>query len=173
MKIKRIITGDLEENCYVLIIDNDCLVIDPGDNIDIIKEEIKTYNLLGILVTHHHFDHVGALNDLLKYKQVNVYDYKLDDIEYNINKFSFKIIKTPGHTSDSIVFYFRNENTMFVGDFIFKGSIGRTDLPTGNNLDMKHSIELIKKYPENTIIYPGHGEDTTLKLEIETNYFFN
>ena len=100
MKIKRIITGSLEENCYVLIIDNNCLVIDPGDDIDKIKEEIKDYNLLGILITHHHFDHVGALNDLLNYKEVPVIDYKINEENISIDKFNFKIIKTPGHTSD-------------------------------------------------------------------------
>lgn len=173
MKIKKIITGSLQENCYVLVIDKDCLVIDPGDDFKLIKNEIKDYNLLAILVTHHHFDHVGALDELLKYKKVSVYDYNLTDTEYHINKFTFKLIKTPGHTSDSVTFFFPNDNVMFVGDFIFKGSIGRTDLPTGNNTEMEQSINFIKKFNENIKIYPGHGDSTTLKDEIKYNYFFN
>lgn len=171
MKIVKVITGSLEENCYILIKDNNCLVIDPGDDFDLIKEEIKNYDLLGILITHHHFDHVGALEELIKYKNVPIYDYNLDEKEYDINNFKFKIIKTPGHTNDSITFYFYLDEIMFTGDFIFKESIGRTDLPTGNNLDMMSSIDKIKKYNKNIKLYPGHGDSTTLEYEIENNYF--
>ncbi len=173
MKIKKVITGSLEENCYILINNNDCLVVDPGDDISLIIDAIKDYNLLGILITHHHFDHIGALDELLKYKEVEIYDYKLEEKEYSINDFKFKIIKTPGHTSDSITFYFYNENTMFVGDFVFKETIGRTDLPTGNDIEMVSSIEKIKQYDKNTVLYPGHGEETTIEHEIEYNYYFN
>ena len=93
MKIKRIITGSLEENCYVLIKENDCLVIDPGDDFYKIKEEIKDLNLVGILITHNHFDHVGALTELLEYKNVKIYDYNLEEKEYEINNFKFKYDK--------------------------------------------------------------------------------
>lgn len=173
MKIKKVITGSLEENCYILINNNDCLVVDPGDDISLIIDAIKDYNLLGILITHHHFDHIGALDELLKYKEVEIYDYKSEEKEYSINDFKFKIIKTPGHTSDSITFYFYNENTMFVGDFVFKGTIGRTDLPTGNDTEMVSSIKKIKQYDKDTVLYPGHGEETTIEHEIEYNYYFN
>lgn len=172
MKIKRIITGSLEENCYVLIKDNDCLVIDPGDDFYKIKEEIKDLNLVGILITHHHFDHVGALDELLEYKNVKIYDYNLEENEYEFNNFKFNIIKTPGHTSDSITFYFKENNIMFTGDFIFKGTIGRTDLPTGDIEVMEKSIEKIKKYDKDITFYPGHGDNTTLEYEINNNYFF-
>lgn len=173
MKIKKIVTGSLEENCYILINDNDCLVIDPGDDFYKIKEEIKDLNLLAILVTHHHFDHVGALSELLNYKNVQIYDYNLEEKEHKINKFKFDIIKTPGHTNDSITFYFKEENVMFTGDFVFKGTIGRTDFPTGDMDTMLDSIEKIKKYDKNIILYPGHGDDTTIDYEINNNYFFN
>lgn len=173
MKIKKVITGSLEENCYILINNNDCLVVDPGDDISLIIDAIKDYNLLGILITHHHFDHIGALDELLKYKEVEIYDYKSEEKEYSINDFKFKIIKTPGHTSDSITFYFYNENTMFVGDFVFKETIGRTDLPTGNDIEMVSSIKKIKQYDKKTVLYPGHGEETTIEHEIEYNYYFN
>ena len=172
MKIKKIITGRLEENCYILIIDNNCLVVDPGDDFYKIKEVIKDYNLLSILITHHHFDHVGALNDLLNYKEVPIIDYKTKEENIIIDKFKFDIIKTPGHTSDSITFYFEKDNIMFVGDFVFKGSIGRTDLPTGNDIEMKSSINLIKQYDKDITLYPGHGDETTLDSEIKYNYFF-
>lgn len=172
MKIKRLITGNLEENCYILIKENNCLVVDPGDDFYKIKDEIKDLNTLAILITHHHFDHVGALEEILEYKNVKIYDYNLEEKEYIINNFKFEIIKTPGHTSDSVTFYFKEENVMFTGDFIFKGTIGRTDLPTGNMKVMESSIEKIKKYDKNITFYPGHGENTTLEDEINNNYFF-
>lgn len=172
MKIKKIVTGSLEENCYVLVNNSDCLVVDPGDDFYKIKEEIKDLNLVGILITHHHFDHVGALDELLEYKNVKIYDYNLDENEYEFNNFKFNIIKTPGHTSDSITFYFKEDNIMFTGDFIFKGTIGRTDLPTGDMKEMENSIKKIKKYDKDITLYPGHGDNTTLDYEINNNYFF-
>jgi len=172
LKIKKIITGSLEENCYLIIKDNDCLVIDPGDDFYKIKEEIKDLNLLAILITHHHFDHVGALLELLDYKNVKIYDYKQEEKEYEINKFKFNIIKTPGHTNDSVTFYFKEEKTMFTGDFIFRDTIGRTDLPTGDIEVMEKSIEKIRKYDKDITLYPGHGDKTTLDYEINNNYFF-
>jgi glyoxylase-like metal-dependent hydrolase (beta-lactamase superfamily II) len=167
MDIKTIKTGYLKENCYLLINNNDCLIIDPGDDLDIIKEKIKNYNLLGILITHYHFDHIGALNGL---NCNNIYDYKLKEGLYKINNFEFDIIYTKGHTNDSVSFYFKKQNIMFTGDFLFKESIGRTDLG-GNESDMKESINLIKKYDKNIIIYPGHGDSTTLNYELNNNFY--
>lgn len=173
MNIEVVKVGYLEENCYVISIKGKCLIIDPGDEFDKIKNLVGNKQVLGILITHHHFDHVGALNDLLNYKEVPVIDYKINEENISIDKFKFKIIKTPGHTSDSITFYFEENNLMFVGDFVFKNSIGRTDLPTGNDIEMDNSINKIKTYDKNTILYPGHGESTTIDDEIKNNYFFN
>ena len=172
MEIKKIITGSLEENCYILINDNNALVVDPGDNIEKIIDKLKGLNLIGILITHYHFDHVGALNDLLEYKNVPIYDYKSEKKEHKIENFVFDIIETKGHKEDSVTFYFKNEQIMFTGDFIFKGTIGRTDLIGGNMNQMMESIKKIKNYDENIILYPGHGDSTTLKEEIQNNYFF-
>lgn len=168
MKIDRIITDTLEENCYIISKDDKCLVVDPGNNIDEILGKIKNMQLVGILITHYHFDHIGALDELLNYKKVDVYDYNNNSI---CPHFDFEIIKTPGHTSDSVAFYFKGNNIMFTGDFLFKGTIGRTDLPTGDSKLMNESINLIKKYPISTIIYPGHGDSSSLEYELENNIF--
>ena len=85
--------------------------------------------------------------------------------------FNFEVIYNPGHTDDSISYYFKEENILFSGDFIFKGSVGRTDLG-GNNLDMLNSINKIKQYNKDIIIEPGHGEETTLEYELKYNPFF-
>jgi glyoxylase-like metal-dependent hydrolase (beta-lactamase superfamily II) len=170
MILKKIKVGYLETNCYILIKDKDALIIDPGDEYEKIIKETKNLNILGILITHHHFDHVGALNN---FKNIEIYDStNLEEKEYSIKKFKFKVIKTKGHTDDSISFYFEEEKIMFVGDFVFKNSIGRTDLETGNYEEMKKSIKKIKTYPKNTKIYPGHGEETTLEMELKNNPYF-
>lgn len=168
--INRVITGYLEENCYIVTKDNNCIIIDPGDDIELILEKIKNYNLIGILITHYHEDHIGALKDLLNYKKVKIYDYKLNEDEYKIDNIKFDIIKVPGHTKDSVIFYFKDINSMFTGDFLFKESIGRCDLG-GNIKDMKDSINKIKKYDKSIIIYPGHGDSSNLEHEFKYNYY--
>lgn len=161
MKIKKVVVGNLYTNCYILSIDNECLVIDPGDEYNKIKDVIYNKKVIGTIVTHHHFDHVGAL----KYFD-NIYDINnLSEGINNIGKFKFEVIYTPGHTSDSISLYFKEENIMFVGDFLFKDGIGRTDLG-GNINDMHKSLVKVKKYNPNTKILPGHGESSKLGIEI-------
>ncbi len=173
IEVKKIVTGVLEENCYVLIKNGNCLVIDPGDEYPKIKELIGDNKVLGVLITHSHFDHVGALRNFLNKRGVKIFKKSntKEDIN-NIGEFSFKCIYTPGHSSDSITFYFEEINSMFVGDFIFKDSIGRCDLPTGSIIDMKQSIQKIKNYDPNIIIYSGHGSTTVLVDEINNNPYF-
>lgn len=162
MKVKRIVVGLLEENCYILNIDNNYLIIDPGDESKKILNEIKG-NLLGILITHYHFDHIGALQDILKYKNIPLYDYKSINKGVNIEKFNFRIINFPGHKDDLVGFLF--DNKLFSGDFIFKDTIGRTDLPGGNFKEMQESIKKILEFNDDLQIYPGHGPSTKLSSE--------
>jgi len=169
MKIEKLILGPLQTNCYLIEKDGNCLIVDPAYDFERIKEEIGNLNLIGILITHYHFDHIGALEELKKHYSVPIYDYNL--VNNNLN-FNFEIIQNPGHTSDSVSFYFKEEQIMFVGDFIFKETIGRTDLETGNMEDMLKSIEMIKEYDDNIILYPGHGESTTLGYEKLNNIYF-
>lgn len=172
MKIKTVKVGYLETNCYIASIDNDCLIIDPGDEVDKIINEIGNLKPVGIIITHYHFDHIGALKELVNKYNVKVYDYKLEEKEYTINNFEFKIIHTKGHDDTCITIYFEKEKIIFVGDFIFKDSIGRIDLENSNKLDMFESINKIKKYPNDIILYPGHGEITNLGYEKENNIYF-
>lgn len=173
MKIEKIITGALEENCYVLIKDGMCLVVDPGDDYHLIQEKIGDNKVLAVLITHSHFDHIGALRKFLTKRGVKIFKKSSTlEQEYSVGPFKFKVIYTPGHSSDSISFYFEEEKVMFVGDFIFKGSIGRCDLPTGDMNVMKKSIEMIRNYPTDITLYSGHGEDTNLGYEIESNPYF-
>ena len=107
------------------------------------------------------------------HKKKDVYSFSnLEEKECTIGKFKFNVIFNPGHTSDSVSYYFKEYNILFSGDFIFHESVGRCDLPTGNTENMKQSISKIKAYPNNMIIYPGHGDKTTLEHEINNNVYF-
>lgn len=157
MNIKTIVVGPLKTNCYIISVDNECIIVDPGDEFNKIKEAIGDKKVVGCLVTHFHQDHIEALEEVLS-------KYEVDINKISSSKFEFNIIETPGHTKESRTFYFEKNNIMFTGDFIFNSGIGRTDLG-GSDQDMKSSLEMINSYPDNTIIYPGHGPSTTLGEE--------
>ena len=164
MKIKTVVVGELETNCYIVENKDSCLVIDPGDEFSKIKNSINK-KVVGVLLTHKHFDHVRALKEIVDYYNVPVYDKNNLSIGVNkIGDFEFSVNYNPGHTLDSISFIF--DNIMFSGDFIFKGCIGRTDLG-GDFGIMQDSIRKILKSGLNYKIYPGHGEVTTLDDERE------
>lgn len=163
MNLKIVVVGSLETNCYILERDEEVLIIDPGDEANKIIENI-TGKVVGIIVTHYHFDHVGALESVKNYYHTKVYDFSNLKKNNNIGAFTFEVIPTPGHTHDSISIYFKDLNVMFVGDFIFYGSIGRTDLG-GNKIDMKKSIETILSYDDSIKLYPGHYKTTTIGFE--------
>lgn len=153
LNYEKLIVGEMRTNCY-LVWDEDkkAVVIDPGDEADFISEEIerRQLNLVGILLTHKHFDHIGALRDLQLIYNVPVLNPPI---------FDFQIIKTPGHTSDSVCFYSPSLGVVFTGDTLFK------DLPTRNeNIE---SVKKLFKLPEETIVLPGHDEDTRIGVEVK------
>ena len=138
LEIEKIVVGDLRCNCYIVKKNHKCLIIDPGDNVLEIKNACQNYQCEEILVTHHHFDHVGALKALEEF-------YHVRHNEFLRKTFHYEIIKTPGHASDCLTFYFRDEKVMFTGDFLFYHTIGRCDLETSNVLNMKKSLEMLQQ----------------------------
>lgn len=173
MKIEKVVVGELQENCYIVSIDDCCLVIDPGAEFNKIKDTIGNKTVVGVLLTHHHFDHVGALKEVLEFYQTKLYDFNtLQEKECTIEPFKFEVIYNPGHSIDSISFYFKEENVMFVGDFVFLESIGRCDLEGGSFAQMQKSIEKLKQFTVDVTLYPGHGLKTTLEYEKRNNSFF-
>lgn len=156
MIVDRMIVGALKENCYIVTKNDKTIIIDPGDDVEKIIDACKGKNVVGVLITHHHFDHVGALKGIEKHFNIK---------EGNCPNIGFKVIKNPGHSNDSVSYYFKDDKVMFVGDFIFLNSIGRTDLPTGSDIEMQKSLELIGKYPDDITLYPGHGDKTNLGYE--------
>ena len=159
MNIIRIVVGPLDTNCYLIENNNQIIIVDPGEEADKIKEKIGNKQVGGIFLTHKHFDHVGALKEIQTSYQISTINPRI------IEGFNYEIIKTPGHSKDSISIYFPDEKIMFVGDFIFYRSIGRTDFIGGNTTQMIASLDKIKNYPDDIKIYPGHYEETTLGAE--------
>lgn len=202
--ITRIKTGAIEENCYLISNDKDCLIVDPGAEADKIIATIDQLKVtpIAILLTHCHFDHIGALEEVRAQYQVPVYvhpaeqawlgdpnmnlSYKIGRVpviakeaehefemkEYEIGDFTFKVVPTPGHSIGSVSFIF--DDFVVVGDALFKGSVGRTDIPTGDATQLLESIATqLFTLPDEMIAYPGHGDDTTIRHEKATNPFFN
>lgn len=164
MQIEKLVVGELQENCYICTLGNFSFIVDPGSCADDIIDACKGKNVVEILVTHYHFDHVGALDEVKKYF----------NLEENVRsgKLNYEIIDTPGHTSDSKCFYFKDEKVIFSGDFLFCHSIGRCDLPTGSTFDMVKSLELISSYPDDLVVYPGHGISTSLGKEKKLFHYY-
>ncbi len=204
MKVKvEIVGGMMMQNCYFAIEDNtnDSIIIDPGADADrlIAKIEKEKLNLKYIVLTHGHFDHIGACKEikenyntpivicegeeiLIENSKNNLSNMINKNIELKaditlkdneIFKFgedlSFKVIKTPGHTPGGMCLYFEKENILFSGDTLFYGSIGRTDFPYGNSSDLIKSINRLKELPDETVVYCGHGNKTTIQIEKNIN----
>ena len=165
MNINVLKVGYLRTNCYILEQNNEIIVIDPGDEYLEIKERIGDSEVVGVIITHHHPDHVGALE---YFDGDKIYDYyNLVEGINHIGNFTFEMIKTPGHKEDCISIYFKEEKAMFTGDFLFYNSVGRTDFPGGDNDAMVESLIKISKYDDDITIYPGHGKTSLLEIEKE------
>ena len=169
LKVITVVTGYLSENCYIVHNDKDALIIDPGDDSNKIISSVGDLNVLGILITHYHFDHVGALDEIKnKYKKAKLIDYKSKK-NIKIKTFEFRIIENYGHTMDSVSYYFEDEKKMFCGDFVFRESIGNfeeEDYPI-----MLESLKIFKKLDRNIRVYPGHGIYTEVGYELDHNLF--
>jgi len=202
MQILSFSLVELQANCYLLIKDNECLLIDPADEASFLLEEIarRNLNLVGMLATHGHFDHIMAVGEIqLTYPKIPLYisskdKFLLDrlqataeyflgrqliitapklvrsvnrrDVINHVSTYEIEIIYVPGHTPGSVCFYFPKDRILFTGDLIFKDGIGRYDFSYSNKKQLFNSIkQIIKSIPDDVVIYPGHGENTSIKLE--------
>lgn len=170
MKIERLILEPLDNNCYIISKNDEGIIIDPSGEHEKIEKYINENNLRidAIFITHYHFDHIGALDYFINIYKPKIYDYKTIG-KYKEGSFKFKVLPTKGHSNDSVSFLFEETNDMFVGDFIFEGSIGRVDLEGGDEEEMAYSLNMIRNFPKETKLYPGHGNTTTLEKELRTN----
>lgn len=203
LRIKRYILGPVSTNCYFLINEEtkQVIVIDPAEDSIFIEKVIEeeALELCGILLTHGHFDHIMAAEDLRKKSSVNIYamgeekelletpkmnlsteigrpvkvtpDVLLKDGEIvNLAGFEIKAIHTPGHTIGGGCFYLEEGKTLFSGDTLFYESIGRTDLPTGSTSQIIRSIkDKLMELDDQVKVYPGHGDFTSIGHEGQYN----
>lgn len=191
MKIKTIPTHILDENCYIIHNNKECLLVDPGSDLEVdvkkIKEEIGDMKIVAILCTHNHFDHIGGLHCF----DAPIYMHSKDIKNINAQKvlsefaiqrsltlpktiipfkesekiasFEFEIIHTPGHTKGSVCFLF--DTFIVTGDTLFQGTYGRTDLPGGDHEEIIKSLRLLTSLDQKLIVYPGHGLKTKISNE--------
>jgi glyoxylase-like metal-dependent hydrolase (beta-lactamase superfamily II) len=188
--------------------DGTCLIIDPGDEGSKLHNWLreKQLNPIAILLTHAHFDHIGAVDYIRDNYKVPVYLHKreskwLSDPSLNgsknfmmvqpmtvnaadrliekeellsIGAFQFQILETPGHSPGSVSYYFENERLVLSGDALFQGSIGRTDLVGGDGKLLIKSIhDKLLTLPEDTLVLSGHGPETIIEDEMNSNPFLN
>ncbi|MBU1179140.1 MBL fold metallo-hydrolase [Patescibacteria group bacterium] len=175
MKVYQIIVGPLETNCYIVVYPERsrgeqgrrAVIVDPGDDAEKIIKVAEENDLRpkGILLTHAHFDHVGALEEIKNHFQIKLMSPSTSEVD------GLEIIKTPGHTPDGVCLVNEKEGVIFSGDTLFKNSIGRTDFPGGDYEQIKKSLAKIMKYPDHFKVYPGHGPGTTIGEERKTNPF--
>lgn len=200
MEIKRYETYSMRENIYLLIEGDHISIVDPGGNVDEISSFIKenNYTLDYILLTHGHADHIEGVNplkkefggeivahirekDLLETPEMNLsgrgnsgirvfadqFVQEGDIIDFQGKKVSF--IHTPGHTGGSMLILV--DDMMFSGDMLFRGNIGRSDLPTASPVEMEESVDRLNAMETDYKVFPGHGEATTLFHEKKYNAF--
>jgi len=173
MQIHKIPVGSYQANCY-LVADGatkETIIIDPGDEAGKIIDAIEKNNLKPkqIVLTHSHFDHTGAVEETKSKYQIPMIEVGLQSLK--IGETILEIIKTPGHTEDSICIVYEKEKVIFTGDTLFKNSIGRTDLEGGDYEQIKKSLQHLVQYPDDFKVYPGHGPNTTIGEEKRNNPF--
>ncbi|MDX1358323.1 MAG: MBL fold metallo-hydrolase [Clostridia bacterium] len=201
LDIKRFTSRMLGANTYVLSSGPVGIIVDPCTKVDIIKNYCSEKNILikQVVLTHCHIDHTLYLNEYLEafdtvfaiHKEGNEMNmdsnlngsrlfgmnksFRTADIllsegdELNLHGTKVRVIETPGHSPGSICLY--SDNVLMSGDTLFNMSIGRSDLPGGNQDLLMKSLEILMELPDETIIYPGHGTFSTIKFERENNPF--
>ena len=192
MNIRKLTLGLYQTNTYLLANDTEAVVIDPGYEADTILDALAGRSLKAILLTHGHFDHVGAVKELVAETGCEVWihaaestmppmvtagplyfthTYDEGDSVCPIAGLELTVLHTPGHTPGSVCLLMGNE--MFSGDTLFACSFGRTDLPGGDPRKMMESLRRLASLQGNFFIHPGHGGSTTLDAEKRFNPYMH
>ena len=195
LQVHALTLGAYQVNCYIIHDEKSpsCCVIDPGYEADTIVDKLSQLGLTleAILLTHGHFDHVGAVRDLAADTGCQVW-LCADDLALPTNLtagplcytntyaegtglhlagLDISVLQTPGHTPGSVCLL--TENTLFSGDTLFAGSCGRTDLPGGSWEQMRSSLKRLSEIEANLWVLPGHGESTMLESEKKYNPYLH
>jgi hydroxyacylglutathione hydrolase len=194
LDVVQIPLGAYRTNCYLVARAgaSEAAVIDPGDDPEAVRGVLAERGLTAaaVLVTHGHFDHLGAVRGVAESSGVDVWmprgeaddlrtlagasyeaDHLLDGGEtVTVAGIEFSTLLVPGHSPASIAYH--AEGHLFSGDVLFAGSVGRTDLAGGDGDTLLASIgRLMDAYPADTVVLPGHGPATTLGAERAANPF--
>lgn len=191
MEVIKLTLGQLATNAYILKIEKQVIIVDPGSEVSKIKAEINDdEKVVAVLLTHGHFDHIGAVDEIVDSYNCPVYIHKTEegllnnpkqsfhngilrsaityfDNDFKVANFDVKIYHTPGHTIGGVIYLI--DKHLFTGDTLLNRTVGRQDLPTGSPYDMRASLELIKTIKEDYPIYPGHGNISTLFNQFQNN----
>lgn len=191
MHITRFTGGTLESNGYVLFVrqPGHCYLIDPGYEPQKFIRFLEAEGLepLGILLTHHHYDHTGGVARIKSHFDCPVFIHEKDryDLPFEVDGFlqegqqldldgeTLTILWTPGHTPGSICILNTRSRDCFTGDTLFDTDLGRTDLPGGSEADMTASVQRLNDQLAGDIhIWPGHDEGCTMKVVRQGNEEF-
>ncbi|MCD8371383.1 MAG: MBL fold metallo-hydrolase [Clostridiales bacterium] len=203
-RIQGFVLGSVATNCYIVFHEKtrEALIIDPADSPGLIMQKVRELEVrpTAILLTHGHFDHVMAAEEIRKAYGCSLYAGEnetrvLGDAGLNLSGymgarkltlradvlvrdgqvldligFPWQVIATPGHTEGSVCYYIEPERVLISGDTLFCQSLGRTDFPTGSSRKIVESItKRLFVLPDDTIVYSGHGEQTTIGFEKKYN----
>ncbi len=197
--------GLMGANAYIVSAEGskEACIIDPGDEYGKLERILKEKQLIlaAILLTHGHFDHIGAARELRESTGAKIYAMKeeketLENPEWNLSAsygdgysvkadvflrdgenltlagLSIRVLHTPGHTAGGCCYYLEEEGILFSGDTLFHTSVGRSDFPGGSEAVLVRSIkEKLLCLPEDTRVYPGHMEATDIHTERVFNPF--
>jgi glyoxylase-like metal-dependent hydrolase (beta-lactamase superfamily II) len=203
MDVRCFTVGPLQENCWIVRREDGdrAVVVDPGDEASRLIAATEDLTVDAILLTHTHFDHVGAVAALARHTRAPVYCPEIEvRVLQDINAYVFPgfgpfepydpeetvsggerlslagldidVIFTPGHSPGHVSYSIAGEQILLDGDVLFRGSVGRTDLPGGDHRTLLDSIAtLLNTLPDETRVLPGHMGETTLGRERASNPF--
>ncbi len=197
MQIKRFPLGNLKSNCFIVHNNQKAYIVDPGyesqDVLDFIND--NQLDVSFIYITHGHPDHIGGINFLNQFLNVPVYaplkdqwwidvygpsqninatvtNYIKEPFDISFNGEALKVYDTPGHSEGGTVLYSKTHRYLFTGDTLFFETVGRTDIPHADKDVLVQSIKrMYDLFPEDTVVYPGHGKETSIGHEQTHNPF--
>ncbi len=202
MKVERLVLGELDTNCFIVTsdVDGPLVVIDPAGDDAVLLAAINRRPVGAIVLTHGHFDHLGAARALVAATGAPIlvhaddaasitsaqgsggamfgFDYSAPAADrelangdlVEVGRMKLTVLHTPGHTPGSMCLV--GDGHLFAGDTLFSGSVGRTDFPGGDPRAMQRSIARLAALPDETRVHCGHGPDTTIGRERRVNPFF-
>lgn len=206
LDVRTFTVGPVQENCYIVRADSQAataVIVDPGDEAERLlgAADALGVKIEAILVTHCHFDHIGAvapiahatgapvycpeverpvLADVMRWVPPGFGPFESYEAEHTVAGgerlrlagLDIDVISTPGHSPGHVTYAV--PGALLSGDVLFQGSVGRVDLPFGDWATLERSIEgLLTAYPQETVVYPGHMGVTTLGRERDTNPFLS